>query len=156
MLSCVWLFCDPMDCNLPSSSVHGIFQTRILEWVAISSSRGSSQPRDGTCRSCIGRRVLYHWATWEALRRQLLGSKSPFKVQQTRDYLSANVYEKCILGQTLSLPMEYTTEIIPSRHSEVAWNEKKCTEAWEDYKDKEKQYKNWKNTWIYLCLRISS
>ena len=52
--------------------------------------------------------------------------------------------------------MEYTTEIIPSRHSEVAWNEKKCTEAWEDYKDKEKQYENWKNTWIYLCPLISS
>ena len=38
--------CDPMDCNLPGSFVHGIFQARILEWVAVSSSRGSSQPRD--------------------------------------------------------------------------------------------------------------
>ena len=37
--------CDPMDCSLPGSSVHGIFQARILEWVAISISRGSSQPR---------------------------------------------------------------------------------------------------------------
>ena len=42
----VWLFCDPMDCNLPGSSVHGILQARILEWVAMSFSRGSSQPRD--------------------------------------------------------------------------------------------------------------
>ena len=41
-------FCDPMDCSLPGSSVHGIFQERVLEWVAISFSRGSSQPRDGT------------------------------------------------------------------------------------------------------------
>ena len=40
--------CDPMDYNLPGSSVHGIFQARILEWVAISSSRGSSWPRDWT------------------------------------------------------------------------------------------------------------
>ena len=40
--------CDPMDCSPPGSSVHGIFQARILEWVAISSSRGSSQPRDPT------------------------------------------------------------------------------------------------------------
>ena len=40
--------CDPMDCSLPDSSVHGISQARILEWVAISSSRGSSQPRDQT------------------------------------------------------------------------------------------------------------
>ena len=37
---------DPMDCSLPGSSVHGIFQARILEWVAISFFRGSSQPRD--------------------------------------------------------------------------------------------------------------
>ena len=38
--------CDPMDCSLPDSSVHGIFQARILQWVAISSSRGSFRPRD--------------------------------------------------------------------------------------------------------------
>ena len=58
--------CDPMDCSPPGSSVHGIFQARILEWLAISSSRGSSRLRDRTHVSCIGRQVLYHWATWEA------------------------------------------------------------------------------------------
>ena len=57
-----------MGCSLPDSSVHGIFQTRILEYGAISFSRGSSWPRDQTCVSCIGRQVLYHWATWEAWR----------------------------------------------------------------------------------------
>ena len=46
--SCLTL-CNPMDCSPPGSSVHGVFQARILEWVAISSSRGSSQPRDQTC-----------------------------------------------------------------------------------------------------------
>ena len=40
--------CHPMDCSLPGSSVHGIFQTRVLEWVAISFSRGSARPRDRT------------------------------------------------------------------------------------------------------------
>ena len=45
--------CDPMDCSLPGSSVCGILQARILEWVAISSSRGSSPPRDQTWVSCI-------------------------------------------------------------------------------------------------------
>ena len=45
-LSCVQLFRNPMDCSPPGSSVHGILQARILEWVAISFSRGSSQPRD--------------------------------------------------------------------------------------------------------------
>ena len=58
--------CNPMDCSLPGSSVHGIFQARILERVAISSSRGSSWPRDQTCISCIciGRRIFYHSTTW--------------------------------------------------------------------------------------------
>ena len=45
--------CDPMECSLPDSSVHGIFQARILEWAAISFSRGSSQSRDQTYLSCI-------------------------------------------------------------------------------------------------------
>ena len=46
MLSHVRLFVTPVDCSLPGSSVHGILQARILEWVAISFSRGSSQPRE--------------------------------------------------------------------------------------------------------------
>ena len=45
--------CDPMDCNPPGSSVHGILQSRILEWVVISFCRGSSQPKDQTQVSCI-------------------------------------------------------------------------------------------------------
>ena len=57
--------CDHMDCSLPGSSVHGISQARILEWAAISFSRGSSRPRDWTCMSCIGRWILHHWAWWE-------------------------------------------------------------------------------------------
>ena len=61
--------CDLMDCSLPGSSVHGIFQGRILEQVVISFPRGSSGPRNQThvsCVSCIGRWILYHCATWEA------------------------------------------------------------------------------------------
>ena len=50
--SCLTL-CDPMDCSLPGSSVHGIFQARILEWVTISLSKVSSQPRDQTQVTCI-------------------------------------------------------------------------------------------------------
>ena len=53
--------CDPVDCSLPSSSVHGILQARILEWVAISFSRGSSQPRDRTWVSRIGGRRFNLW-----------------------------------------------------------------------------------------------
>ena len=53
--------CNPTGCSLPGSSVHGSLQARILEWVAISSSKGSSQPRDGICVSfvsCIARQIL--------------------------------------------------------------------------------------------------
>ena len=63
--SCPTLW-DPVDCSLPGPSAHGIFQARILEWVAISSSRGSSQPRDRTLVSCIGRWFLYCWAIRKA------------------------------------------------------------------------------------------
>ena len=59
---------NPMDCNSPGSSIHGILQARVLERAAISFSRGSSPPRDGaciSCVSCIGWQVLHHCATWE-------------------------------------------------------------------------------------------
>ena len=63
------VLCDAMDYSLPGSSVHGIFQARKLQSVAISFFRGSSQPRAWihiSCISCIGRWILYHWATGEA------------------------------------------------------------------------------------------
>ena len=58
--------CDLMDCSLPGSSIHRILQARILEWVAISFSRGSSWPRDRTRVSCIAGRFFTVWATREA------------------------------------------------------------------------------------------
>ena len=60
----------PPRLSPPGSSVHGVFQARLLQWVAISYSRGSSSPRDQTrvsCVFCICRCILYHCATWEAL-----------------------------------------------------------------------------------------
>ena len=62
--SCLTL-CDPVDCSLPGSSVHEIFQTRVLEWVAIFFSRGSSKPRDRTRISCTAGRCFTIWATRE-------------------------------------------------------------------------------------------
>ena len=58
--------CDPMDCSPPGSSVHEIFQARILQWVAISFSRGSSQPRDRTQVSCAAGRCFTDRAAREA------------------------------------------------------------------------------------------
>ena len=66
--SCLTL-CHPMNDSPPGSIVLGISQARILEWVDISFSRGSSRSSNWTrisCGSCIGRQILYHWDTWEA------------------------------------------------------------------------------------------
>ena len=60
--SCLTL-CNPMDCSPPGSSVHGIFQARILEWVGIPFSRGSSRSRDWTQFSCTAGRFFTDWAT---------------------------------------------------------------------------------------------
>ena len=65
LLSCVHFFGKLIDCSLPVSSVHGIFQTRILEWAAIPFSRRSFWLKAPTHVSCIGSRVLYHWASME-------------------------------------------------------------------------------------------
>ena len=59
-------FVTPVDCSLPGSAIHGIFQVRILEWAAISFSRGSFQPRDQTRVSSIADRHFPVWATGEA------------------------------------------------------------------------------------------
>ena len=66
-LKCVCpTLCNPIDCSPPSSSVHGIFQAKILDWVATSYPRGSYRSWNWRI-SCIGRLILYHWTTREAL-----------------------------------------------------------------------------------------
>ena len=72
--------CDTMDCSLPGPSVHGISQTRILEWVAMPSSRGSSQPRDQTHISC-GSCVAGGFFTPEPPERKKVGVKLLSHVQ---------------------------------------------------------------------------
>ena len=74
--SCLTL-CDSMDCSPPGSSVHGISQARILEWVAISFSKGSSQPTDQTCVSC----------TFSALQVNSLLAEPPEKSNYTINHL---------------------------------------------------------------------
>ena len=78
--SCLTLW-DPMDCSLPGSSVHGILQARILDWVAIPFSKGSSQPRSRTQVSCTAGRFFIIWVTREAhlcLSIYIFISPSPF------------------------------------------------------------------------------
>ena len=124
--SCLTL-CDPMDTwGLPGSSIHGIFQTRVLEWVAISFSRGSSQPRDWICVSCIGRQILYHWATWEASKKlvylsilskrdhtlQRTAAEEPGDVLVRKCSISGGQWEAFLVGGAepeLRSPMESTS-----------------------------------------------
>ena len=69
--SCLTL-CTPMDCSTPGSSVHGIFQARMPEWVSISFSRGSSWPRDQTWVSLIAGRVFAIWVTRGAYAENIM------------------------------------------------------------------------------------
>ena len=78
--SCATL-CNPMECSPSSSSVHGIFLVRILEWVVITFSRGSPWPRNQThisCISCVGRRVFYCCTTWESPKSITISTFSSF------------------------------------------------------------------------------
>ena len=82
--------CDPMDCNPPGSSLHEIFQARILGWVAISFSRGSSQLRDRIRVSCTAGRFFTDWATREA--------QYPRRwVQKNSAAIYAKGYQPCFL-----------------------------------------------------------
>ena len=80
------LFTTPLDYSQPGSSDHGISQTRILVCVAISSSTGSSQPRDQTCVFCIGRWILYHCTTWESQFPTIILFYSQFLRQLTLEW----------------------------------------------------------------------
>ena len=97
--------CDPMDCSPSVSSVHGIFQVRILEQVTISSSRGYSWPRNWTHFSCIDRWILYHWAPWEAPSAYVgLPCLKRMIVEYAIMWAFQNLFPS---GWTLSLPMYF-------------------------------------------------
>ena len=78
LLSCIRLFATPWTVAHQVPLSVGILQARILEWVAISYSRGSSQPRNGICVSIIGRQILQHNDTWEAHSQCICVSKHCF------------------------------------------------------------------------------
>ena len=78
------ILCDPMDCSPPVSSVQGILQARILEWIAIPFSRGSSQPMDQTLVSCIAGKLFTIWATGKTSRRHLALLNSIFPSEKKK------------------------------------------------------------------------
>ena len=110
--------CDPINCSVPGSSVHGIFQATVLERIAISFSRESSQPRAQTQVSCIVDRRFTVWATREVLESIWAGSKPPltffselqliYKTQiLTPRHLPQGIQEGCREGwrRVVSLPL---------------------------------------------------
>ena len=120
LLSCVWL-CDPMNLSLSGSSLHGILQAGIMEWAAISFSRGSSWPRDWTCLSYTGRRILHHCITWEALyiciRRALyicIHTKFIKEVQRTPGFRFHNYW------MPTTCPTEYLNKLQNLRRKELS------------------------------------
>ena len=87
----------PRYCSPPGSSVHGIFPEGTLEWVAISSSRESSQPRDWTCVSSIADRFFTtDWATWEAPRHKCLEINVRLKLKYENSTLNSAQY--CVVA----------------------------------------------------------
>ena len=74
--SCL-ILCNPMDCSPSGSSVHGILQARILKWVAIPFSRGSSQPRDWTQVSCIAGRFSTVWTSFSSVQFSPVAQSCP-------------------------------------------------------------------------------
>ena len=91
---------NPMDCSLPRSSAHGIFQARMLEFIAISYS----------CVSCIGRQILYHWATWKPLvrmsHRQFRFLANSIWAETGCSFQFSSVSQSCLI---LCNPMDCTT-----------------------------------------------
>ena len=117
------ILCDPMDSHLPDSSVHGIFQARILEWVAMPSSRGSSQPRDGTrvsYVSCISRQIITN-ATWETLSVQVRAGKRVRTMPKL--LLSSQIWVLAMpkIGNNLGLRKNQSLPIYLCM-KQVAWN----------------------------------
>ena len=113
--------CDPMDCSLSGSSVHGIFQARILEWVAVSFSRGSSQPKDRTRVSCIASRRFTVWATrWVSGKTSFCQCRSQRRCRFDPSVKDTLEEEVTILFSVLAQRMSWTGGAWQATFHEVA------------------------------------
>ena len=120
--------CDPMDCSPPGSSVHWILQARILEWVGMPSSRGSSRLRDHACISqisCTGMRALHHCAARSTHQVLTVTAATLFTLMtQTRDDLQDDHWAArittllCCISVRMKLPSSFYTSIACTR---IVW-----------------------------------
>ena len=96
--------CSSTDCNLSGSSVHGILQAKILEWVAMPSSMGSSQPRDGTRVSCIDRQIIFCWVT---RTEELILIPKNWRGQNTlKSILKGWITSRTLISKTIQRPQQ--------------------------------------------------
>ena len=150
--SCLTL-CDPVECSLPGSSVHGILQARILEWVAISFSRGSSRPRDSTWVSHIAGRRFNLWATREApflLYRSLLIIEVYWNTEWSRAKTNRVLPRKCTGHNKHPLP---TTQEKTLCMDITRWSTPKSDWLYSLQPKMEKLYtvsKNKTRSWLWL------
>ena len=107
--------CNHMEHSPPGSSVHGILQARILEWVVMPSFKGSSQPRNCTCISCIASRFFTQWATWEA--HQIRSDQSFSRVRLfATPWITARQASLSITNSQTSPRLTSIESVMPSSH----------------------------------------
>ena len=129
--------CDPMDSGPPGSSVHGILQARILEWVAMPSLRGSSRPRNRTCVSWIGRRILYQLRPpGKLVSLELHVGKGKFILAHSIELYQSKI-PKAVLGANNTHSHTYLNSFLmgfsPVRASLVAQLVKNLLAMWETW-----------------------
>ena len=154
---------DPMDGSPPASSVHEISQARTLKQVATYSSRGSAWSRNRTCVSCvscIGRRILYHWTTWEGPRERrarTLKQQAAMLLQQTFTHKHRNIHIYKFHLYKILKNANYSDRNL---RSVVDW---RWGGRWRDYKGYENLVRWWKcllSWWwwwfLYICQDCSN
>ena len=112
------VLCNPMDCSLSGSPVHGILQARTVEWVAKSYSRGSSLPRDQTCNSsvsCIVRQVLYYFCHLDSVQFSSVQSLSCVRLFVT-SWTAAHQASLPITNSRSLLKLMSIESVMPSNH----------------------------------------
>ena len=149
-----------MHCSPPGSSVHGISQARILKCLVFFFFKGSFQPRDQTHGYCIGRRILYHWATWEGQF-----CSPTFKIQVSpvltipssqAESDTSEILKTCLLVLIMLYCKSWESELLESKkHPFSLWpqqktfpNTAKVFHSW--------LFNEWMNAWFSLKIFLSA
>ena len=145
-----------MDCRLSGSSVHGILQARILEWVAIPFSRGSSQPRDRTHISCIGRWIFYlsHLVVW---MRKTINSMHNKEVNYTVCYKVVSAMENIEQNKGMAGRIGVGCSFKQNGCYRPHWEHELCSQRDVSLAKSEESVSGWENsltkspnTWLWL------